>query len=131
MSHAHRLVLLAWWSLTLVVLTLAAAAEPSLSLRASPPVVMAGREVLLTAELHGEEREDWYCPAVKWRFPDGTEGGCGSSVESDCPPFEERDDYPRRWTCRVRPGEGTHVFWVELSKAGKRKAAQSVTVEVR
>lgn len=44
--------------------------------------------VLITAEIKGPEVEGWYCPAVIWSFPDGTE----AREESDCPSFERRHE---------------------------------------
>jgi hypothetical protein len=48
--------------------------------------------VQLTARIVGPEDERWYCPRVTWEKPDDTL----SVVESDCPPFEERNEcYPK------------------------------------
>lgn len=49
--------------------------------------------VRLTAEIKGPEAEGWYCPRVEWEKPDGTR----AVTESDCPPFERRNEcYPAR-----------------------------------
>lgn len=44
--------------------------------------------VQLTARIVGPEAEAWYCPRVTWMKPDQTT----SVSESDCPPFDERDE---------------------------------------
>ena len=55
------------------------------------------RSILLTAEIVGPESEEYYCPEVVWVWSDSTR----SATESDCDPFEERSEYPRRFTRRV------------------------------
>lgn len=49
--------------------------------------------VILTAEIKGQEAEEWYCPRVEWTLPNGTH----AMEESDCDPWEEHEDYPRIW----------------------------------
>lgn len=57
--------------------------------------------VLLIAQIRGPEDESWYCPAVEWTFPDGTR----AFVESDCPPFEERN------SCQPARGPECALDW--------------------
>lgn len=96
------------------------------------------------AEIKGPETEEFYCPKVRWINPDRTK----AEIESDCPPFEERNlvinkpecrpyiknreivypdcysntpfGYPRKWSRKY----GTHSVGnfevcVELEKNGK------------
>jgi hypothetical protein len=118
--------------------------KPHLVVRVAPPVAMADvatgcASVLVTAEIRGPEDEGWYCPAVEWRWPDGTT----SMEESDCPPFAERDregwhrvgetivdepafGYPRRWTRWIclppHPGADAWEIEVRLSRSGRTVA---------
>jgi hypothetical protein len=108
----------------LIALLLALADDkPGLRTRVFPAVSIAGptgcSEVLLTAEIVGPEVEGWYCPAIEWTFPDGTR----ASEESDCAPFDEREEYPRLWRRRVcAPAHPHGLEWtveVRLSRSGK------------
>lgn len=87
--------------------------------------------MLLTAEIRGPETEEWYCPAVEWTFPDGTR----ASEESDCAPFADRDDFPRRWSRRVcapaHPNGGSWTVGVRLSRSGHTIARAEVEFWVR
>lgn len=102
--------------------------KPRLTLRASPPLPLTNKDVVLVAELLGREDERFYCPAVRWRLPDGTE----ATEESDCPPWTERGGgYRRRWSRMVRFGTGgSYEFEVRLEKAGKTLMRQALVVEV-
>lgn len=96
------------------------AEDPDLLVRAAPRVSIAPpggiTPILLTAEIVGPESEDYYCPEVIWLWPNGTR----SSQESDCEPFADRVDYPRRFTRRI--GAHSHprdyMVCVELRKGG-------------
>ena len=107
--------------------TVAAPQKPYLTLRASPQMGLPPLRVLLTAEIKGEETDTFYCPEIAWLWPNetvSTEGG-------DCTPFEQRDDFQRRWTRGVTLGvPGRWTFWVELRKSGRVIAREPVTVEV-
>lgn len=97
------------------------AKDPDVRLRAAPRVSLAPpggvSPILLTAEIVGPETEKYYCPEVVWIWPNGTY----SSEESDCEPFEERSDYPRRFTRRIAAHAFTrdYVVCVELRKSGE------------
>lgn len=92
-------------------------------MRASPQMIVVDSMVLLTAELVGEgEPEDLYCPEITWHWPDGTH----SVEQSDCPAYDVREEYPRRWTRRVgvgAAGDGPITFRVELRTAKRRMLA--------
>jgi len=105
----------------LALLLLTAVGKPTLNVRVFPQVSVVNLSqgcttVLLTAELAGEESEKWYCPKVTWEFPDGTQ----ATEESDCAPFEERDEYPRIWRRRLcapaHPQGEAWIVYVSLSK---------------
>ena len=122
--------------LAIALLLALGADDNSLTLRAFPRVqnVDLGRgcsEVLLTAEIRGPETERFYCPAVTWEFPDGTR----ASEESDCPPFEEREEFPRRWSRRVcapaHPQGDAWIVTVKLSRSGHTVAQASVDFWVK
>jgi hypothetical protein len=95
--------------------------RPDLRLRVTPRYSLAPpggfRTVLLTAEIVGPETEEYYCPEVVWVWTDSTQ----SSSESDCDPFEQRSEYPRRFTRRVRmpPARFDYRVCVELRKGGE------------
>jgi hypothetical protein len=77
------------------------AETPGVKLRASPRVSMAPpggvTPILLTVQIVGPETEQYYCAEIIWLWPDGTR----SSEESDCDPFAERTNYPRRFSRRI------------------------------
>lgn len=87
--------------------------------------------VILTAEIKGVEDERWYCPKIVWSMPDGTE----AMEESDCAPFEEREDYPRIWRRRVCvPAHPYGQAWsvrVKLLKNGKQFAQDEIRFYVK
>ena len=95
--------------------------DPDVQLRAAPRTSIAPpggiTSILLTAEIVGPETEKYYCPEVVWVWPNGTR----SSQESDCEPFVERIDYPRRFTRRIgaRAYPRDYVVCVELRKGGE------------
>lgn len=92
--------------------------QPQLELRASRQMAFAGQPILLTAALvGGEDVESLYCPDIVWTWPDGTE----SRHEADCPPFEQREEYPRRWTRWVALAYAGQVYPVgfRIEKAGR------------
>jgi hypothetical protein len=140
--------------LAVIALLLAAtSADPALTLRAFPPVSLANvaagcSPILFTAEIRGPEAEAWYCPEVRWQWPDGTV----STEESDCVPFEVRDrvgwhregerivddpapGFPRRWSRSVCiPARDDGEPWtieVRLSRAGRVLARREVRVHIR
>jgi len=85
--------------------------KPAFALRASRQMAFPGVPILLTAALDGgEEVEEYYCPLIEWTWANGTHSREGG----DCPEFDKREDYPRRWT-----------RWVALTVPGEYK------VEVR
>lgn len=111
--------------LLVVILLLAQNADkPRLETRVFPAMQTVDlskgcSQVLLTAEIKGVEDERWYCPQVIWEMPDGTQ----AMEESDCPPFEEREDYPRIWRRRVcapaHPKGDPWSVYVRLKKNDK------------
>jgi len=111
------------WVMWAVVMVLACAhlgmeeQEPTFGLRASKLMAFPETPIMLTASLGGEEVERLYCPRVVWEWPDGTE----STEESECPPFADRGEYPRRWTKWIAlavPGE--YPVKVRWEMAGRR-----------
>lgn len=111
--------------------TIAHIAEPNrphFELRASRLIALPGQPITLTAELiGGEDDELHYCPRVVWELPDGTE----SSQEGDCPPWEQRVDYVRRW---MKHGSlaapGKYVFTVRLEKPAGHVVAKTMPLEL-
>jgi len=97
------------------------AEAPDVRLRAAPRISIAppggATPILLTAEIVGPETEAYYCPEVVWVWPNGSR----SSEESDCEPFEQRGDYPRRFTKRIAAHAfpRDYVVCVELRKSGE------------
>lgn len=88
-------------------------------------------QVLMTAEIKGTEDEGWYCPQVIWEMPDGTQ----AMEESDCAPFEEREDYPRIWRRRIcAPAHPIGEPWtvnVKLKKNDKTIAFAEIRFVVK
>jgi hypothetical protein len=107
--------------------------DPDVRLRAAPRLALAppGRSIpiLLTAEIVGPETEDYYCPELVWLWPNGTR----SSSEADCDPFEERTDYPRRFTKRIAAHAFArdYVVCVELRKGGEEVDRSCARYRVR
>lgn len=79
-------------------------------------------------DITGDVGEDWYCPRLEVRWPDGTV----STSESDCPPYEERNPEERTSWPPFNHGfpAGTHNVTACISKAGKQLACTSVQVRV-
>lgn len=101
--------------------------KPGLILRAAPRMGIPPLRVLLIAEITGETSESFYCPTVRWMFPDATT----ATETSDCLPYEARDEYRRRWMKGVIiPSPGTWVFAVVLEKGGRRIATAETQVLV-
>lgn len=104
----------------------AASSSTHLVTRATPRLSLADgacSSVLLIAEIVGPETEEWYCPKVTWEIPDGTR----SSEESDCPPFDQREEFRRLWRRRICApptpvGTDAWEVGVELSKSGRTVA---------
>lgn len=137
----------------ILALLLAQEGKPNLIVRVYPPMTIAPlgvgcAMVRLTAEIRGPETPEWYCPEVKWTWPDDTV----STEESDCPPFEERHrvgwrreggrivdepahGFPRRWVRDVcfpaAPTDDPWIVTVELARAGRVFAKQYARVTVR
>jgi len=87
--------------------------------------------VILTAEIKGVEDEKWYCPKITWEMPDSTI----ASEESDCQPYETREDYPRIWRRRVcapaHPYGEPWSVWVRIEKNGKTLGRQEIRFWVK
>lgn len=122
--------------LTLIYLASAALVEtgrPRLELHAYPLMSIAApggcSSVLFAAEIKGPEAEDWYCPSVRWGWPDGTH----SFEESDCPSWQEKDEFPRRWSRRVclPSNPDPMLVVVKLERRGDVIATQTVEVTVK
>lgn len=107
--------------------------RPKLELRAFPLMSIANpagcSSVLFIAEIKGPEAEDFYCPGVRWTWPNGTE----SFEESDCAPWDQKDDFPRRWSRRACLPSSPVPMRVEVRlERGKDVIAKSaVEVQVK
>ena len=107
-------------------------ASPVFQLTASPRLALSdpgkgGAVVRFHAFIHGEETEEWYCPAIEWIWSDGTR----SLRESDCPPWEEGYEGETSWIERRLLAPGLHRIEARLFKAGEVIARASVEVEVK
>lgn len=95
-------------------LVLASTADaPKLQTRVFPQMSLTGSNgcstVIMTAEIKGVEDEEWYCPKVEWELPDGTT----ATEESDCAPFEKRNQCAEDQTgCGL-----TGFYWDPIKKA--------------
>ena len=104
-----------------------------LEIRATPRLSTATlcSEVLVVAEIKGPEVERFYCPRVEWAWPDGTM----SSEESDCPPYETHELFPRFWSKRICLGPNPlGLEWaisVRLLKRNEVIAQDHVSVWVK
>jgi hypothetical protein len=94
MSEYRRttLVVIAFALLAAMLFAKAGPKKPTLVVLVSPRISQAGvgsaSPVTVTAVLAGPEDEQFYCPQVVFIAPDGTE----SREESDCAPFEHRNE---------------------------------------
>lgn len=73
--------------------------------------------------------EEFWCPGIRWIWPDGTV----SEDEGDCEPFNPSDSYQRKWTVskEVRIPAfrgGPRTVGVQLVKAGRVIWFDKVTV---
>ena len=102
--------------------------RPRLKLRASPEVALPPVRVMLVAELvGGNDREEFYCPAVEWDFDNGRR----STQEGDCEPFGNGSTMERRFVSRqayLSPGQ--YRVTVTLRRADRVLARAAATVEV-
>jgi hypothetical protein len=117
-------------SITIVVFVwnaMVASRTPSLVLTVRPQLSVAGSNpILLMAKIEHDEVEAWYCPGRElW-----LDGDRVSRAEEDCPPFAEREEYPRRWIWYIARVEGHHDALVRLVKGegkGEREIARGTT----
>lgn len=107
--------------------SLQAGEKSRLVVSATPMIsIMNESPVLIMAKITGEETEDYYCPALElWLNKTRVK-----SQESDCPPFEKREDYPRFWIWYVNKARGDHEAEVRLLKNNRLVAKGSVTWRV-
>lgn len=99
----------------------------------APPMTMsiageAYATVIVTAEIQGEITEDWYCPGIRFDWPDDTH----SVRESDCVPFSsmEAKDIVRRWPTAHHFPAGTWKVRACLFRTEKDFACAETTVRV-
>jgi hypothetical protein len=65
--------------------------------RAAPRAGFPPLRVHVTARLEGgDDTEAWYCPAVEWSIRNVEM--TTALRESDCPPYDQREEYPRSWS---------------------------------
>jgi hypothetical protein len=107
--------------------------DPRLALR-SPNFVLAhpgtnGADVVVSAEIEGELTENWYCPAVRFEWPDGS----ASKMEADCAPWPPEDisKAERKWKRSHWFPAGEWTVRVVLSRSGKDFARQEVRVIIK
>jgi hypothetical protein len=71
--------------------------QPDMVVRATPRYALwnfgEGVQVTLVVEVVGREDEKFYCPELEIYWGDGDVKG----RLSDCPPFEQRAEFPRRY----------------------------------
>ena len=116
------IILRLWLALTM------AAEKPRFVVSVTPQFSIAGESpVLLIATIRGDETEEFYCPARElwWN------GERVSRAESECPPFEEREEYPRRWIYYLDRVRGVHWAVVKLLKSDRVVAQGEARWEVR
>ena len=94
--------------------------EPDMVIRASPRYALwnHGKGVLVTlvVEVIGIEHERFYCPELEVHWGDGSVSG----RLSDCVPFEERADFPRRYIYTHQYlSPGTYIPRVLVRKGSK------------
>lgn len=119
--------------LSALVGTLFAAPKPRLNASVFPQLALhdpaiGGAFVDIRFRVTGDGGEEWYCPAFRVAWPDGTQ----SFQESDCPPYETRDPeaYPPSW--KFNRGFPAGVWGVKgcIIKGGKTLACEVATVRV-
>ncbi len=85
-------------------------------LRASPRISVASDKPLyLMAYIRGDESEEFYCPKIELEI----DGERVSTRESDCPSFDNRDEFPRYWVWYWKRVQGDHTARVTLLRAGR------------
>lgn len=82
-------------------------------------------EVLLSLTLEGKEEEKYYCPEVEWEY-----GELRNREYSDCPSYDSRDEYPRRWSRRVVLGCGDWPIRARILKNSKTLLTAEAIVRI-
>lgn len=77
------------------------------------------------------EEEKYYCPGVRWTIMPDTANQIVAFEESDCPPFEERAEYPRVWKKEYILPQGDWPVRVELLSMDKVLLSDSLTVSLQ
>jgi len=88
-----------------------------------------GADMVVSAEIEGLLTEKWYCPAVRFEWPDGSE----SKMEADCAPWppEDLSKAERKWKRSHWFPAGEWTVRVVLSRSGKDFARQEVRVIIK
>lgn len=102
---------------------------PRLAIRA-PHFVMArvgqhAAPVRIVVEVLGQATEDWWCPEIEVRWPDGTR----SEQSADCDPWSGQQE-PQSWTFRHWLAAGENVIHVRAYRAGRAIGAGRARVKV-
>lgn len=110
----------------------AAVVEPRVQLLVSPRLALCfpGRPVLVRAQVLIEDPGPrWYCPKVTFEWAEGHR----SSVEGDCPPYDELSHDQRKWfrlARTMRYGCGEHEVVVTVAQGAERiQLSRLVTIQ--
>ena len=122
MNKTVLCVLICIWFIALV-----ASKKPGLNVKVYPLIGFSPIGALVSAQLTGEESQDFYCPGIEWNWGDGTK----AYQESDCSPWEGHEDYPRFWSKKHVYGYGDYTITVNLQKSGKTLLAGTTFLQVR
>lgn len=90
----------------------------------SPPLGLSPLKITIRATIT-TPTEAWYCPSIEVTWVDGTR----SARQSDCPPWDEVEDF--YWVERFEKtlGPGVHTIKVRL-KQGKKEELHTLKIEV-
>ena len=105
--------------------------QPSLSLRATPPIGFSPLRVRLAVDVRGgsDDYADFYCASVEWDWGDGTM----SESSSDCEPYEAgKSTIQRRFTAEhVYRQRGSFRVVFRLKQKTRVVGAANTSVQVR
>ena len=105
--------------------------KPSVSLKVTPPLVIAPARVRASVEIRGgaDDYEEFYCPTIEWDWGDETK----SESEKDCDPYEAgRSKIGRRFTTdHTYRYSGMYKVTFRMKQKDKVVAMSAVNVQVQ
>jgi hypothetical protein len=105
--------------------------QPSLALKATPPVGFTPLRVRVAVDVRGgsDDYADFYCPTIEWDWGDGTV----SEARSDCEPYQAGTSaIQRRWTAEhIYRQSGSFKVAFRLKQKNKAIATTTTNVQVR